>query len=515
MNNPIPAGSSIVGTVFLVIFLVFIAWQAFRGLRRGLWRQLLHTGLMICAAAVSFFTVKGIWNGFLSEFDAATFGEAISDAEAAQMPAELVDILQNISPEAAGNILAMPMSVIVMPFLFAIIFFFVNILFRIAYFIIKFFIPKSSGLVKRLIAVGVGAVEGAVIATLLLLPFSSIASLAPDDEVMEGSSAEMINAPILSFIENIGAGALVDGLSPYELGGQKVDLRGELKIVIASLVENGDALEEADYSALTEEQKAAMSALLATTYKTDYLASFSSDLLKVLAAVAENGVSTGEDGPDDESGSADLTSELLDEALLLFKSSTPQNLEGDITTVRDVYFLLSDEGVLASVKAGEDLVDSLIEKDASGKTVATKMVDILNSNSRTRFLVNSLVKISLSALSEGMSGDADAIYNELKDELTAILAISKSDYSSEQEYLDAVGAELDSALKEQGITVEEDIITELAGHIGEGFDGAGDTPEEKLNELVIRYFDEYASYLENPPAPPAQGDGNSDPAGWT
>ena len=49
---------SVIGTAILIFFLVFTVWELLHGLRRGIFRQILHTGLMLVSATVAFFLTK-------------------------------------------------------------------------------------------------------------------------------------------------------------------------------------------------------------------------------------------------------------------------------------------------------------------------------------------------------------------------------------------------------------------------------------------------------------------------
>ena len=136
--------------------------------------------------------------------------------------------------------------------------------------------------------------------------------------------------------------------------------------------------------------------------------------------------------------------------LSIFETSGKENICTDIDTFLELLYLLSDEGVLGSMTGGEggegseesDMVKILTKADANGKTVISRAIDILNANERTKFIVTSLTKITLSTMTQQMGGitgeQAEQLYEEVKSGLTDVVNIKKDDYETEEEYKNAV-----------------------------------------------------------------------------
>ena len=190
-------------------------------------------------------------------------------------------------------------------------------------------------------------------------------------------------------------------------------------------------------------------------------------------------------------------------AFEMIASSTKDTLRTDIDTVLSVYYILSDSGVLTAADDGTDPVDLLIKKDTAGETVINKVINTLKANSRTSALVTALTKYSISLLASNVEiGGVNAaeIYEDVKSTINEdILSVDKESYETHEEYIGALTNNLDTALKDNNIELEPEIVEDIAEYIDTEFisNGITEVDEEQFNDIILSYYDYYVQYMNS------------------
>lgn len=508
MNGSESSGSlAIIGTVIAVIFLLFVVWEALHGLRRGLFRQLLHTGMMLVAAIISFAISMGIWNGFFGSFSGMTTEQALAEFETSGMaiPEELRAILACFDIETLEYLIALPFGALIIPGLFMISFVLINFLFKIVYFILRkvLGIEKGHGLVKRLGGLAIGAVEGALVASIIMLPFVAIGDLAGEAVALaDDGSAEMNEAieaidPIannttFAFIKTIGGKAILNSFCTVKIDGEKINLRDDMMLAVKLIAVDGSKLSETDWKSLTAEDKAALEAMNTTAGDSEYISIVLSGMLSGMCRAVQNGTIPFElEAPFDS---------LLSSALEIFATSNKDNIETDIQTLLHVYFILSDNGVLTAMEAeGGDITSALAKKDENGETTINKLIAEINKNERSKPLVTSLTKLSLSILCDqlGVGGDSDIVYESVKGGINAkVMTIDKASYNGDDTaYKAALSSSLNDTFTENNINLDAEIVNDIADYIDEEYISKGVTEisDDEFNDIMLTYYDSYAS----------------------
>ena len=145
------------------------------------------------------------------------------------------------------------------------------------------------------------------------------------------------------------------------------------------------------------------------------------------------------------------------------------------------------------------MTDILTRKDENGETVVNKVIAILKSNERTKPIVVTLTKISVSSMANklGTGEDTAAIYENVKSGVNETLKIKKTDYQSTEEYTAAVSASLDQTLTDNGIELEADIVDSMAQYVTDNYSDVESVTDEELNDIILSYYDAYVDYIDN------------------
>ena len=117
----------------------------------------------------------------------------------------------------------------------------------------------------------------------------------------------------------------------------------------------------------------------------------------------------------------------------------------------------------------------------------------------------------------GVEKDTTEVYNEVKDGLKDVLAIERPTppifaddmtfeereeaairYEEErQQYMQQMTESLDSTLRDNGIELEDELVSGIADYIDDNVDDKNEYSDDELNEIILSYYDVYLEYLEN------------------
>ena len=506
---------SIINTVIIVLFIVFIVWEMLHGLRRGIFRQITHTACMLLAAVGAFVLTKLLWNGALDKYP--TTESLLAEVDGIVTLSDSVySVALEFDVEILRLLLALPMGVLVLPLVFTLIFAVLNLLVKLIYLIIRliFHIKRGRGPAKRLTGLLLGAIEGAIVASIILLPAANIADIGSEisgafvsgDEVSaasadEGTESEglvdtiggVLSNPILKIVNAVGGRAVCGSFATVEIDGEKVNLKEEMISLLNLYAGEANTLAGADFSCLTSEQRESLETLVLGAVDSPYLSKIAAELISGFATAIDNG-----DIPLEVEAPYNF---IIDEAVAIFKTSSTKTLPADAETLLNVYFILDESRVIESIEGG-GAVDVLVTKNSEGKTVIDRLVDEMNANERTRGLVTALTKLSLSILSSQVTAGADTteIYESVKADLNSeVLKVKKEDYGSEDEYMDALSESVDTVLTDIGVELEPEIVEGIAGFVDENFISQGITEldDTQINDIILSYYDYYLEHQSN------------------
>lgn len=507
------SGVGLLATVFVLYFLITVIWQLYRGWKRGVFRQALHTGLTILAAIIAFSVASSVGNELLSSLSEMSTEELIVTIESASgpLPADVTGIISSIDLKLVDYILMMPATTLVAPMLFTSIFLLLNWLFRIAYFILHKLLPKGQTLVFKLTGLAVGLIEGMLIAGCVLLPIVSITTIADDvmatieeselaeneavDELLdayEQNVAPVTNNMAFGIVKTFGGKAALKTMATVKDGDIKMNMRDEMITTVKIALIGSTSFEGADMKAPNDEAKAGIDAMLDELEGSYYLSTIVAGTLSGMARAIDGGVLNFEL----ESAYASL----LGSAISVLKSTSIETLDDDLDTIKNVYYILGDNDVLAALTAeGADVSQILTQKNVGGDTVVNQIIDTINTNAHMRPLVTSLTKLSISVICDSMSaGDnSDEVYDNLKGGLnTTLTEIKKDNYETDEEYRSALSESINVTLVENDINLEPEIVAGIADHVAENYGDVDSLSDEEFNDVMLSYYDAYLKYQE-------------------
>ena len=506
--------------IAVVVFLGFALWGAFQGFRRSIFRQIIHVAVTLVIAIIAFHCTSYICDNILTSFTDMTMQEFLTylEEQAVIIPAEVQSSLLSFDMTTIGYALAIIINTIVAPLVFAILFGVVGVAGKVVTSVICFFVPKGQSLTYKLVGIVGGIVEGAIIACVVLLPlvgWVNIAGSAVDvvrkNAVEDDPTATEIvefydefvepleKHAIFQMVGGLGGNDMLEKLATVEIDGEERDLREQLTVVI-ELGYDISKLSGADFLNLTPENKDTILDIIEDCDESLIISKLTCGVVNGLADAIENGAILIQiDEP--------YNSILMEAASILGPEKTnTTTLKANLNTLAEVYFLLSDEGVLAVFEKTEDgattnesaLTDALTKKDDKGNTVLNNVIDILDKNENTRTLIPLVAKLAVSVIVPEGAEDA---YENVKEGFGELVQIDTN--RPEEEVKTDVADALEGVVKDFGLSVggEDGIITdeqldEIAGIVtGELMNGNlnipvgedGKVSDADLINLLLQY----------------------------
>ncbi len=512
----------------IMAFLVLIG--ALKGLRRGIQRQTVRTATIILSIVLSVVAIKIGYGRIFSYLDAMTVEELVNKGIELGLLSSSDDlsVLYNLEMATLEYILAIPLTLIIAPLVFVVLFIVISAIMLIVHAIVSGvlgFKKKKNNGVTRLCGMALGAVQGLLVSAMVLLPFVGLSNLAAGamDTMRDNTSAsETEQELVATYDENVkpiaecasmkimgvcGGKIVYNIVATTSVEGESFNMRGEVDTVL-SVYSEYSSLEGMEWHSLKDSDKATIESMLDKIENSDYFA----PLLASLARGLSKTVTEGEMLDEMEEPMKTLFCDVFG----IFATSTKDNFFTDVDTILDLYYLFSDEGILEAIvdtdsgevpddsPSGEeeDIMSMLGRKDEEGNTVISRAITLLQDNPRTAPIVTSLMKISLSMMvntaGDEMAGDTgltteeiEEVYDNVKQGLNDVVQIKKEDYASDEEYKDAVSASLDETFRANNIELDEDIIDVVADHVIENFGDVEEVTDEHIVEVILEYYDAY------------------------
>lgn len=507
-----------VGSYISLGILIFVALYALTGLlfglKRGFGKSTIRIITIIASLVVSFLMVGAANNALLAWCDGKTLEQAITEVYpdyANAVDESTRHIIASFDLVTAQYIILLVSAIIVMPIAFLVSFVILNFILFIVAAIISLICGFSSWRKSGLSTLAggiIGLAQGLLIAFVVLVPVTGITRVAcavrtelVADETNENAAMidetfawfvdDYANNPILTTVETLGGEWLYGEISKVTVEEQTYDARtvvydgAEVYGIVTELY-------GADFNSLTEEQKTKINEIGDILTDNGFTAGLISGVLRGAATAVDNGAITL---PMEEPYLS-----ILKSMIHIFADSNTANIGGDVDTILDTYYVLSDGGILSAFSSGsKDLIAERLIAKENDKTVLDRLIETLRANPRTSVVVDALAKLSVTIMSEqlGLGENADQLYEDVKAGINEVLAIDKNDYATEEEYKAAVSDSLDSTLKDNGIALETEIVDQMADYITENYADTSEITDEDINDAILSYYDAYAEYLAN------------------
>ena len=474
--------ASSLAIVAVVVFAGFILWGAFQGFRRSIFRQVIHLAVTVAIAIAAFISTSSACDAILDGFKDMDTVEFIAMLEAelvgsgVELPPVVLSILPSVDMEVIGFAVSLVFNTLAAPFVFVVLFATIGVVGKVVTSILCFFVPKGKALLFRLLGVAGGIIEGAVIAGVVLLPFIGLVNISgqavdvvrendPENEIVEFYDdivAPLEDHAIFKTVGNVGGYDMLDKLANVKMNGEKVDLRKELVAVI-KVGMGVSEVTKLDIKELSPEEKALISYVVGSVDD--------SDLLKNLTCGVLNGLSDALGSGVLDLGLDEGTATLLKEvSSVLDKNHTnSETLEQNLNTFAEVFFILAENGAFNREEGEElDIVSVLTVADENGETVLNKVINKLDENPNTRYLIPILSKYAISTM---IPEGSEQVYDEVKTTFEDIVKIEtegKTDEEIKEEVSPQVDKVLDTFLgEEESSSIPEETVEEIKNAIVE------------------------------------------------
>jgi len=113
-------------------------------------------------------------------------------------------------------------------------------------------------------------------------------------------------------------------------------------------------------------------------------------------------------------------------------------------------------------------------------------------------MVSALTQLSVALLCEslGLDEDATQLYEDVKGSVNDVLTMNKSDFETEEEYKEQVSADLDQALANNNLNVDEETKKTMVDYIADNYgDHEGEITDKEINDALLSYYKAYADSL--------------------
>ncbi len=511
-----------VSTIITVVALFFMFIGAVKGFKQGISREIIRAVTIAASVVASIFIAKAFYGKIISFFD----GKSIEDIHAwitglKFFPNGLdISWILNIDAETAKSVLIIPMVLIIIPLIFVGFFIPLCALTKILHVVLCgiFGLSKNrKNFITSILGMAVGAVESALIIGLVCLPLIGIGNAAKtavekvNKEMPESESTVQLTniygsylKPItentaVSLISKCGINAIYTNLVTVNENNEKVPMTNLLPD-IAMMYANKSGFNGFHWQTLTPENITAINNITDILESNPYLSDVAANAIRSIAVSYKEGkINLPVSAPYDT---------VVNEMIHILETVNSENLHGDIDTIIEVYCILSDSRALVSFNEDSDsMLKSLTEKDANGTTPVNKILDEIKKNERTKPLITIITKLSVSIMSEnlGLSEETMQVYEDVKTGLNETIKINRKDYAEgddgEKEYRSAVSKSLDTTLKDNGITLEPEIVDTMADYVADNFADKEEITDDELNDIILSYYDAYVDYINNGTTP--------------
>lgn len=517
---------------------VCVFFGVYHGAARGFSKSVIRLFTVGASAICAFLAVTGISklivNTALSGANKGKSVEALLETYVPgiteSMPSIVRPIMSEMNSETAAIFVMMIVAIVLSPIIFIALFY----LFRfITYFIYGLLaglagaISYGKGIINTLFGAVVGLAQGVLIAAVVIVPISGLCGVASEAKtpLIEESEEpngyiemayntvinDLADNPLFDLVDKYGGKAMYDQMITLKVDGKKIDMGeecvGAVRVVADIIPVAKPGL---DWMHPTETQKDTLKTTVTNIEKSDLITALVADILSGTARSVENGSLNF--------GLTGAARVLVNDIMAMFATSTEETIVGDLDLAVDVYIIICEREIFDTLKSGDPnaVRDILTNKDAEGNTAVDVLMDRLNEYDRAHTIVTSLTKLSLSMMQESLGFDEDTteLYENVKEDLTGVLNHNKSDFETEEEYKQAVSDDLDKALADNNLNIDEDTKQSMVDYIADNYgDHEGEITDKEINDALLSYYKSYANSLEKGETPPELPDGIEIPEG--
>lgn len=504
----------IIALILTIIFALSTLIGFLRGIRRGLYRQALRFATTLVSIALSYFITMALADSVLEAFGADSIAATLLMLkEQGYIIAEHVDLTALANHFSAIKwLVALPVTTLILPIIFTLAFIILNIFIKIAYFIVSRFLSKTRDDVdKMFFGAVIGAVEGLIIAVVILLPVTNAIGIFDGafDEFKEHDNgyysdtvaaiddviAPLVDAPAVKMSEFL-TDPITRNISKVDMDGETVILRDELITMIAMQWEwefftNGSEFGE---NGTNEEKFEVIRSWVNRITSSMYLAEVISDILSDSSALIEDGIINLDD-------QSDIQTFYVRGLTQTFVHANKYNLKTIANVLLDVMFYMAEElnyNALSDESINDDVVSLY---DSNGNNKITHVIDMLNDCEYTRPLVNVLSQMLLATVFDSYTeeiGEIGVTYDDVKESFTQVINVQRENYLTEEEYKAARQEALNQVFLDHGVdNADPEILAEICDYLDEEYPGLDSIDDGKFNDIIFSGISYYVEKHQN------------------
>lgn len=492
---------------------------AYRGVMRGFSKSVIRLFTVGASAVCALFMVMWVSRGIVNS---ATVGGREQSVDGMlnsyfpglvdSMPEMVKPILSEMDATTATVFIMMIVAMILAPIFFILFFYTLKLATMFLYQLLSGLSGAISygRSIPSMIGGGVvGFIQGLGIAAVVIIPISGLCNIAADareplignsdqpneyiEQAYETVIDDLADNPVFDLIDNFGGSVAYEKMTTVRIYGEKIDMGQECVDAIKVLSNLLPFTETGfDWMHPTDEQRQTLENTIASIDDSDLITSLISDVLRGTAIAYRAGAIqvnvTGAAGA------------LLDDLMLMLTTCTNETVSADLDVIVDVYFILCDHDMFDILTSGDPgaVRELLVSTGPDGKTTIDALLDRLNAYDRSAPIVTSLTKLSFTMMQEALGFDSDTteLYENVKDGINTVLTHNKSDFETEEEYKEAVYQDLDKALADNNLAVDEDIKQTMVDYIADNYgDHEGEITDKEINDALLSYYKAYANSL--------------------
>ncbi len=383
--------------------------------------------------------------------------------------------------EAVGGSINYYVSMLLSPFFFLLCYFLLSIVFAIVMAIVVKYIPilnEPGKVLHRLGGAGIGLVCGLLVSLLTLSPLvgtMGVLNTVLDAGFIDEETSEVLGRSDLTAFELTGFTLAYDLMSNRRFDDDRVYIRSEVEVLLGIVGVLQDL--SGDIGDMNEEQIDSLRSFIASTDGSPLI----KNMIASIIAEAGDKWSSGEEflgisGFD----AGELITPVIDEMLLVFKTTNKDHIIADLTTMVDLFDVLAKSGMV---------------NDADYQTVLTKLGDgaltdmlvVVNHNLRMSPVADELTMLSVRTLAStiGVPVDANERYERLMNNVADTLNDSYG-MESEERFV-TVRGELDKEFDHYGVHIEGVALDHATEGIINDIGSKSDVNGDDVKEFFIVY----------------------------
>ena len=499
------------------VFAVAAAFGLLRGLRNGVLRQVVRCATTLAAILLSFIVTKILSDGILEVFGTEGLIEILvtlrNQGAISIDTFNVVELADYLS--AVKWLVALPVSTLIMPIVFTLLFVILNSIAKIVFLIIRPIVPGPGvDPTSRLLGAALGAIEGLVVAAVVLLPiFSTFGVIDDSMDAIADTKIEQNVAFVNEYNELVGYVAdsaivrtvnlitdpITNGLATMNMDGEKVNLRKELGGVVSICFE-ASAIETVD-GKLTDNGKSTLRSITGRVTDSHYLSGVVSTMLRDSSNLIEDGLANVDKD-------VDKTAFAFHGVAEVFINADRENIGVIFNTLLDALFYVSDQDLFKVFSNTENFGSEVSMLDENGNNKITVVTSILNGCEHTRPLVTTISKVMLSVVFNSYTselGDIGVTYDDVKESFGQVVTVQRENYETDEEYKAAKQEALNQVFIDHGVdNADPEVLADICDYLDEKYPNLNSVDDEQFNDLIfsgISYYTEKKESGEIPEIP--------------